>query len=176
MIRRFFRICRLLSRHAATLWHIRTCGSFSRYASYSADTRNTNSSNDLWQIRSSDYSADTRNSHSHEDLWLRRFFTIRRGARTPPNVFTARPGASRGMVNLLAKENALPSRPSQYRHQPRRFQNPPNPLRLGLDDASDGYRDGFGEQISTPFGLAAQRFQTSGASSRQSGRRSIAAG
>ena len=37
-------------------------GVFPDYADYSADTRNTNASIVLWQMRSSDYAADMRNS------------------------------------------------------------------------------------------------------------------
>ena len=67
-IGQFFRISRLVSRHAVTLWYIIIYGVFAGRADYSADTHNANGDNDLWRFFCSDYSADMRKSIVHNGL------------------------------------------------------------------------------------------------------------
>jgi hypothetical protein len=83
-IRRFFRICRLLSRHAITPSCKRRYVVFSGYADYSADMRNANGCINLWQILRSDYAADMRNSIQHKEMWPSGLFLLRpRPVRAP---------------------------------------------------------------------------------------------
>jgi hypothetical protein len=90
-IRHFFRMCRLFSRHAITLWKFKRYVIFSGCANYSVDTRKSKWRFDLWQIQSSDYSVDTRKSIPDQELWPSGVFAPRGGAcaRLARGVFRA---------------------------------------------------------------------------------------
>jgi hypothetical protein len=67
-IRQFFRMCRLFSRHAVTLWQFKRYVIFSGCADYSVDMRNIFDSLALWQIQYSDFADDMRKSNLENEL------------------------------------------------------------------------------------------------------------
>jgi hypothetical protein len=77
VIRHFFRMRQLFSRHAITSCYFTRCGVFSGLADYRADMRNTNNSFDLWPMQSSGYPADMRKSIPDQEMWPSGIFASR---------------------------------------------------------------------------------------------------
>jgi hypothetical protein len=74
-------------------------GGFSVYSVYPADTRNTNSTNTLWQMQSSDYRADTRKTNVYNALRQTPIVATRAGGvRARPTADGALPPGVRRLV------------------------------------------------------------------------------
>ena len=97
-------MCRLVSRHAITLWQFKRYVIFSGCADYSADMRKTKRGFDLRRIQNSDYSADTRKSIRAQEMWLSDVFAPTGGARGPHAMFS---GGSNPLSAVLHEEIGL---------------------------------------------------------------------